>query len=99
MAPGHALMNGAVIGSVAGAEGLDLHSPLPGMELGEGVARSEGREMPFDSIEALRLEASQEPAEASADRLEFLTNLGQTRRKWKPDLVLHRSTVVGFTET
>ncbi len=74
-------MDGATTGPMTGPERLDLHSPLPDMELGKCVSRSEGREMLLDSPETLRLEAGQQSAEASPDRSKLLTRLSEIGRE------------------
>ena len=84
---------------MTGSERLDLRSSLPDMELGECVARSEGGEMLLDPFETLWLEAGQQSPETSPDRTQLSTRLGPRCRERKTDLVLHRPTVVGLTET
>ena len=56
------LVDCANAGAMAGPKRLDLHSSLPDMKLGKRVPRSEGLEMPLDSLEALGFEADQESA-------------------------------------
>ena len=75
------LMDGSTADPVTGPERLDLRSPLPDLELGECVSRSEGGDMLLDPLEALGLEAGQQSAKASPDRSELLTGLGQTGRE------------------
>ena len=75
------LVDSATAGGVTGPERLGLRSPLPYMELGECVSRSEGGDMLLDPLEALWLEAGQQSAKASPHRSELFTGLDQTGRE------------------
>jgi hypothetical protein len=86
-------------GGVTGLESLGLRSPLPDVELGECVSRSEGGEMLFDPLETLRLEAGQQCPKASPDRQKRLPGLGQTGWEKESDLVTRGATVVGLADT
>ena len=86
-------------GSVTGLEGFSLRSPLPDVELGERVSRSESGEVLFNPFETLRLEAGQQCPKASPDRQKFLPGLSQTGWEKEPDLVTRGATVVGLADT